>query len=321
MKKKNTLKQIITTILVAALLITGISLDGTVTATAATTATDVQNYGTVTMKPGDTKKVIVKSNKSGENMTISENYRWTSSNTDVVKVSTDFVSQSDFTECLELVAISSGTATLTGTPRNVGYSKAQITVTVKQATPTAKQKKCKHSWKTTKKATCERTGIKTCKKCKLQKSIKKTAHKYVNTTVKTTKFDGYEYIVQCSGCYCELGKCTATEYTACDNECTFTVVVTTREREGIIDWPYGYDKVIYVEDFGGVKDDISTWSSAITEACDIVTYVHGLEYMQYDENGYPIGSTHGSYADIEHKYGERQVTKKVKACTYCGKEK
>lgn len=309
----KSLKQIITTILVAALLITGISLDGTVTANAATTATNVQNYGTVTMKPGDTKKIIVKSNKSGENMTISENYRWTSSNTDVVKVSTDFVSQSDYTECLELVAIGSGTATLTGTPRNVGYSKAEITVTVKQAAPTAKQKKCKHSWKTTKKATCERTGVKTCKKCKLQKSIKKTAHKYVNTTVKDIEFDGYEYIVKCSGCDCEdRGKCPSfTTGIACDTACNYTAVVTSKTRSDI-DYPYHYDKVVYVEDFGGNVDDISTWTDAITEAVNLIT-IHAWIDLKSDN--------HGAYTDWEHMRHEREVTKKVKACKYCGKEK
>lgn len=305
MKHKNTLKQIITTVLTLALMLTGISLDGIVTATAATTATDVQNYGTVTMKPGDTKKVIVKSNKSGENMTISENYRWTSSNTDVVKVSNDFVSQSDYTECLELVAISSGTATLTGTPRNVGYSKAEITVTVKQAAPTAKQKKCKHSWKTTKKATCERTGVKTCKKCKLQKSIKKTAHKYVNTTVKDIEFDGYEYIVMCSSCDCE--DCPAFKGGICPTECDYTAVVTSKTRDDI-DYPYHYDKVVYVEDFGGNVDDIDTWADAIWEAVSIVT-----------SHAYDRG--HATYTDWEHMRHQRQVTKKVKACTYCGKEK
>lgn len=311
----KSLKQIITTILVAALLITGISLDGTVTATAATTATDVQNYGTVTMKPGDTKKVIVKSNKSGENMTISENYRWTSSNTDVVKVSTDFVSQSDYTECLELVAIGSGTATLTGTPRNVGYNKAQITVTVKQAAPTAKQKKCSHKWKTTKKATCQRTGVKTCTKCKLQKIIKKTAHKYVNTTVKDIEFDGYEYIVMCSGCYCETSEehkqNTPRPGWACTKACDFTVVVTSKTRNDI-DYPYHYDKVVYVEDFGGNVDDIDTWADAILEAVNLVG-VHAWIDLKSDN--------HGAYTDWEHMRHEREVTKKVKACTYCGKEK
>jgi len=313
MKKKNTFKQIIATVLTLALMLTSVAIDGTVTANAATTATNVQNYGTVTMKPGDTKKVIVKSNKSGENMTISENYRWTSSNTDVVKVSTDFVSQSDYTECLELVAIGSGTATLTGTPRNVGYNKAQITVTVKQAAPTAKQKKCKHSWKTTKKATCERTGVKTCKKCKLQKSIKKTAHKYVNTTVKDIEFDGYEYIVMCSGCDHENdAECPSSKTgVACDLACDFTVVVTSKTRNDI-DYPYHYDKVVYVEDFGGVVDDIDTWADAILEAVNLIG-VHAWIDLKSDN--------HGAYTDWEHMRHEREVTKKVKACTYCGKEK
>lgn len=60
----------------------------------------------------------------------------------------------------------------------------RITIKVTKAASklTATQKKCKHSWKVTKKATCQRVGTKTCKKCKLQKTIKKTDHKWVATT-------------------------------------------------------------------------------------------------------------------------------------------
>ena len=56
---KNNLKTIITCILVAAILITGINTGEAITVNAATTASYVQKWGTVTMKPGDTKKVIV----------------------------------------------------------------------------------------------------------------------------------------------------------------------------------------------------------------------------------------------------------------------
>ena len=35
-----------------------------------------------------------------------------------------------------------------------------------------------------------------------------------------------------------------------------------------------------------------------------------------------VGSdTHGAYEDFEYEYGEHEVTKTVKACTYCGKYK
>ena len=53
---KNLIKTIITSILTAAILITGISVD-TTTVTAATTNDTFQNGGTVTLKPGDSMKL------------------------------------------------------------------------------------------------------------------------------------------------------------------------------------------------------------------------------------------------------------------------
>ena len=95
MKSKNTFKKFITCMLIAAIAITGISLESVTTANAATTASYVQKWGTVTMKPGDTKKVIVTDNDGND---ITTKYKWTSSDKNIVKVNMDFVSQSDLTE-------------------------------------------------------------------------------------------------------------------------------------------------------------------------------------------------------------------------------
>ena len=305
---KNNLKTIITCILVACIMLTGIGLDSTVTVNAATKASYVQKWGTVTMKPGDTKKVIVTDTDGND---ITTKYKWTSSDKSIVKVNMDFVSQSDFTECLELIAAGSGTATLTGESVSIlDYNKIQITVTVKMAGPTAKQKKCKHSWKVTKKATCERAGVKTCKKCKLQKSIKRTAHKYVNTKITETEFDGYEYIVKCSGCDCAAHGVEHVEGAdgivyGCEYPCDFTVIVTTKKRNGVIDYPHHYDYVIYEEDY-------NTWNDAVRAATDKILW-HALYDVKSDY--------HGAYEDFEYGYGEHKVTKTVKVCKYCGKQK
>lgn len=304
---KNNLKTIITCILVAAILITGINTGEAITVNAATTASYVQKWGTVTMKPGDTKKVIVTDTDGND---ITTKYKWTSSDKSIVKVNMDFVSQSDFTECLELVAAGSGTVTLTGNPTGVGYGGIELTVTVKMAGPTAKQKKCKHSWKVTKKATCERAGVKTCKKCKLQKSIKRTAHKYVNTKITETEFDGYEYIVKCSGCDCAAHGVEHVEGAdgivyGCEYPCDFTVIVTTKKRNGVIDYPHHYDYVIYEEDY-------NTWNDAVRAATDKILW-HALYDVKSDY--------HGAYEDFEYGYGEHKVTKTVKVCKYCGKQK
>lgn len=297
-------KKIVTLVLTAAIALSGISLNTSVTAHAATAVSDVQKWGTITMKPGDTKKVIVK-DKDGKDITTQ--YKWSSSDNSVVKVNMDFVSQSDYTECLELIAAGSGTATLTGSPVGLSYASTELTVTVKMAGPTAKQKKCKHSFKVTKKATCERAGVKTCKKCKLQKSIKMTSHKYVNTTVKTTEYDGFEYIVLCSGCDCpDTFECPKfTQGIECDTKCDYTIVITTKARAGVIAYPYHYDEVLYLEDYD------SLWDST-QHAADKVMY-HAMYDLKSD--------THGAYEDFEYLYGEHEVTKTVKACTYCGKYK
>lgn len=307
---RKTLRQIITTVLAAAILITGITTGSTVTANAATTASYAKTWSTITMKPGDTKKVIV---TDADGNDITTKYKWTSSDTSIVKVNMDFVSQSDFTECLELIAAGSGTVTITGKAVSLldEYQSTQLTVTVKMAGPTAKQKKCKHSWKVTKKATCERAGVKTCKKCKLQQSIKRTAHKYVNNTVKTTEYDGFEYIFMCSGCDCE-NEFVCPSYTtgiACDTSCNFTVIVTTKERNGVIDYPYHYDCVIYKEDY---KTGNDAMQAAIYEM-----HGHAVDGLRPDQNPY----MHGAYTDFEYGYGEHEVTKTVKVCEYCGKEK
>ena len=296
-------KKIVTLVLTAAIALSGISLNTSVTAHAATAVSDVQKWGTITMKPGDTKKVIVK-DKDGKDITTQ--YKWSSSDKSVVKVNMDFVSQSDYTECLELIAAGSGTATLTGSPVGLSYAPTELTVTVKMAGPTAKQKKCKHSFKVTKKATCERAGVKTCKKCKLQKSIKMTSHKYVNTTVKTTEYDGFEYIVMCSGCDCPNGsECPSHYGIECDTQCDYTIVITTKARAGAIAYPYHYDEVLYLEDYDSLWD-------ATQHAADKVMY-----HAMYDLKS----NKHGSYEDFEYEYGEHEVTKTVKTCTYCGKYK
>lgn len=307
---KKSFKHIISMVLISAILITSTITGSTATANAATTASYVQKWGTVTMKPGDTKKVIVTDYDGND---ITTKYKWTSSDKSIVKVNMDFVSQSDFTECLELIAADSGTVTLTGKAVSIleDITTIQLTVTVKMAGPTAKQQKCKHKFVVSKKATCERAGVKTCKKCKLQKSIKRVDHKYVNTTIKTTEYDGYEYIVQCSGCDCEKQtECSGfTTGIACDTACDFTVVITTKENNGVIHYPYSYDKVLYLEDF----DPANPLAPAVEEAAFIIRTEHAKTQK--------VPYRHGSYTDFEWEYDGHEVTKTVKMCKYCGKEK
>ena len=64
---KNLLKTLITTILVATIVVTGISVD-TTTVTAKTTNGTFKNGGTVTLKVGDYKKLLVQ-DSDGEAIT------------------------------------------------------------------------------------------------------------------------------------------------------------------------------------------------------------------------------------------------------------
>ena len=68
---------------------------------------------------------------------------------------------------------------------------------------TKAQKNCKkHAWKTTKKPTCERTGIKTCTKCKLQKSMPKTSHKYETNLITEQVDDEVYWVLTCTNSSC-----------------------------------------------------------------------------------------------------------------------
>lgn len=191
---KNLLKTLITTILVAAIIVTGISID-TNTVTAATTNGTFKNGSTVTIKLRNSKKLLVL-DSDGED--IASKYQWSSSDTNVVAVERDLYNDEDYTECVLLTAVGTGTATITG--KGLG-PRPNVTMTVKVTlpAPTAKQKKCKHVYKTTKAATCKRGGIKTCKKCKYQKEIKKVDHKYVTKTVYETEYDYYTETIYCHG--------------------------------------------------------------------------------------------------------------------------
>lgn len=295
---KNLIKTLITTILVAAIVVTGISVD-TTTATAKTTKTGTfQNGGTITLKLGDTMKLFVK--EDGKDATAL--YKWTSSDTNIVRIETDFYDSSiDYTECVILGADTTGTVTITGKYRykSSAFSGTTVydpdkpdltmTVTVKQTKMTAKQKKCKHKYKTTKKATCQRTGIKTCKKCKWQKTIKKTGHKWVNETVTSYEYTKETIMAVCNGCYCP-------------------------------EVPYGYG--------------CSTWhndtNTICTSPCDKVWY--GIEYNNDKDAMDKAILEHlnndgcrGDYYNVDWSvvpYGPlKETTKKVTVCKYCSKEK
>lgn len=198
-KNLKTIRRIVAAMLTLALVLTGITVDNTVTANAAaTTIEQFQTGSTITMKPGETKRLLV-TGESGEDL--SEAYNWKCSDDTIVGIEVDFVDTSvDLTCCMILTARKSGTVTITGKPYNYEDPEISMTVNVKMSGPTAKQKKCKHVWKTTKKPTCQRVGIKTCKKCHLQREVKRVPHKFVKKTFKVYAYEFWTTERHCGIC-------------------------------------------------------------------------------------------------------------------------
>ena len=296
LQMKKPLKQIITAILAAAILITGIQLNDTTTAIAAETVTAITQDMKISMKPTDTKRLILLdesgNNRSGtdyESYDYIDLFDWTSSDENVVMIDMDDVSDTDSRWCLILKPTGEGTATITGTLTRskkppIG-SEIRITVTVKKpaAKMTAKQKKCKHTYKTTKKATCERAGIKTCTKCKWQKTIAKVDHKYVTKTIKTTDIEGYYYVIQCSHANLKTDEV----------DCNWTAKMK-------------FDR------FGNLMPDSEYKSMDEMMAA----------YGDPSKHKVPKNEIHASCMEYYEEWGEQvTTTRKASVCKYCGKEK
>lgn len=214
MKTTRKLKTVIAAMLTLAIALTNATLDN-ITAEAKIVTYQKDRTGmedarelngtTVTMKVGDTKKIDMTDTYDSNNQhtyDVTRHYAWTSSDETIVSMQRAWSPSVGETLEVSHVIIKAekpGTATITATR---GTKTVSITVNVTAPKVTAKQKKCKHSWKTTKKATCMESGMKTCRKCKLQKVTEKKQHKF-----KTTQEERYDYtyyvIYQCGACICE----------------------------------------------------------------------------------------------------------------------
>ncbi len=151
-------------------------------------------------------------------MNVTSQYTWSSSNTNVVSI-VKIDPTCDSPDYFKVYVSDKGTAVITGTPVNPANRTMKMTITVEGSKMTKAQKNCKkHAWKTTKKPTCERTGIKTCTKCKLQKSMPKTSHKY-ETNMATEQVDDEVYwLLTCTSTSCG-NDLTCTERPSPDSVC------------------------------------------------------------------------------------------------------
>lgn len=220
MKHKNLTKRIIAGLLAIAivLVLTGVSFDATTAHAMGITyeqwigdGNNVADYldTPFTMEIGDNKYFKLVTVEPEWYVDETKYYDWSSSDESIVSMEIFRWSPTSGAASFCLVAHKAGIVTITGADPdgNSKYDKS-MTVVVKEI-KTAKQSSCKHKWKTTKKATCLYAGIKTCKKCKAKKTIKKKkAHTWVTgeETVKTyptyavyycmdcdTRFDPYDY--------------------------------------------------------------------------------------------------------------------------------
>lgn len=186
---KHALKSIVTMLLMLAIELTGIGMDAVTVNAALINERFTPNGSTTLLEPEDTKNInLIVIDDFGYEVNLTNSYEWTSSDESIVsvKVTHYFDSKEDY---VTLTANKTGTATITATFKPTSsaimsnaYQTASMTVTVdgpKAPLMTAKQKKCRHAYKVTRKATCERTGMNTCKKCKWQVETKKAAHKWV----------------------------------------------------------------------------------------------------------------------------------------------
>lgn len=215
-RKHNTIKSIIAAMLTLAIALTSTTW-GSITANAKLTDYRKDRTGmedarllngtTITMKVGEEKKIDMTRTYGDNNQyerDCTNSFTWVCSDETIVSMSRAWLlSDGDIYKVshVNIKAEKAGTATITATNPNKGEI---VSITIKVTAPkvTAKQKKCKHVWKVTKRATCVKSGMKTCKKCKLQKVIKQKNHAFETETQECYEQD-YYVIYQCGDCICE----------------------------------------------------------------------------------------------------------------------
>lgn len=227
-KNLKTINRIIAATLAFALLLTSVITGDITTAYAANTPyyaeekVDIYDIKdtVVTVEPGDMLNI---KHMSGTYNNKTRLYNWTSSDESVatlhVKYGIGIESPVGYNidpldiervrgyleiNSYDVIALKPGTTVITAAyrddPSSKYYHSYSFTLKVKAAKKTAKQRHCKsHKWVTTEKATCCRPGVRTCKKCKLQKVTPLANHKYQTESVTRTLYPAY-IAPGCEGC-------------------------------------------------------------------------------------------------------------------------
>ncbi len=297
-KTNKTISRIAAAMLALAVVLAGITLDGTAAAHAASrkqiekykeqikTYKRLKDGDIINMKVGEKKRFLVtefRDDPKPDEYDIVPDKKWFTSDSDaeIIDVDTDFVNPYvSIVNCVEVYAKKPGTATIigrgkmeyfkdqyNGTDRSLASYDTDMKITVnvtKQEKATAAQKKCSHSWKITTKSTCQHKGVKTCRKCGLQKMVKKAPHKYAEVAT-----FGHEVLDVVFEVYCDDGCSLDTtvrlsDYAAAD-EIKNAHYVESSNGTGGIKW-----------ELTGVSDSISRkFAEAVNEAMEKHSHVIG----------------------------------------------
>lgn len=158
---------------------------------------------TITMELGDRKTLYLGAPFGDDNkyeFDATKNYSWYSSDKSIVSMFRNWEIDPDgfrydLRSCI-IIAEKPGTAVITAESK--GGHAISFNVNVKNP-KSAATKKCKHKWKTVRRASCLASGVKSCKKCKLRKVIAKKDH---NMEMESKKKVDYKYcaVYYCASC-------------------------------------------------------------------------------------------------------------------------
>lgn len=241
--------------------------------------TQLEKGSMIRMKAGERKRFLV---TDSDGKDVIPFMKWTTHDKNTVMIDSDFVDEKKgYTEYIEFIAIKPGTTTITGRElQNDAINQfngtdqsfdTDITVTVtvtELEAATADQEACRHSWKTVTKSTCKYEGIKECRKCGLQKKLKKAPHQFREVDTYGHEVVDVYFEVYCDG-GCSLDSTVKLSDYASAGEIKNAHFYETNNGKGEITWH-----------LGGVSDSIEKeFEKAAGEAIEKHSHVLGNWYL------------------------------------------
>ncbi len=264
----------------------------------------LENGSTVSMKAGERKRFLVTDSNGNDMIPF---MKWTTKDKNTVMISSDFVDEEkNYTEYIEFIAIKAGTTTITGRElKNDAINQfngtdksfdTDITVTVtvtELETETEDQAKCRHSWETVTESTCQYSGLRPCRKCGIQKQLKKLPHQFQEVETYENEVINVYFEVFCDdGCALD-STVKLSDYASAD-EIKNAHYYETNNGEGRITWH-----------LAGVSDSVAKkYAKAVQEAME--------------KHSHALGNWFYGGSDV---YGEEFVKTRSVECINCGTKK